>query len=93
MFLITLSIFPFQRTNDSSQRSKYEKDRIAHAKRIMKPFFLRRLKSEVLTELPKKTEHLIKVPMDKKQKEMYFKMVSDFKERAKAVSFDKMHIT
>ena len=28
-------------------RSKYEKDRIAHAKRIMKPFFLRRLKAEV----------------------------------------------
>ena len=31
----------------AERRSKYEADRIAHAKRIMKPFFLRRLKSEV----------------------------------------------
>ena len=31
----------------AERRSKYEADRIAHAKRIMKPFFLRRLKAEV----------------------------------------------
>ena len=30
----------------AERRSKYEADRIAHAKRIMKPFFLRRLKAE-----------------------------------------------
>ena len=34
---------------DESERSNYEKDRIAHAKRIMKPFFLRRLKADVST--------------------------------------------
>ena len=39
------SLFP--KNQDDSERSKYEADRIAHAKRIMKPFFLRRLKSEV----------------------------------------------
>ncbi|XP_059083286.1 SWI/SNF-related matrix-associated actin-dependent regulator of chromatin subfamily A containing DEAD/H box 1 homolog [Tigriopus californicus] len=78
------SIFP--RNQEDNGRSKYEKDRIAHAKRIMKPFFLRRLKSEVLTELPKKTEEVIRVPMLPRQQEIYFNLVSDYKERAKAVA-------
>lgn len=33
--------------NSFNFRTHYEKDRIAHAKRIMKPFFLRRLKVDV----------------------------------------------
>lgn len=56
----------------------------------MKPFFLRRLKSEVLTELPKKTEEVIRVPMVPRQQEIYFNLVSDYKERAKAVSKNAM---
>ena len=39
------SLFPKQQ--DESERTTYEQDRIAHAKRIMKPFFLRRLKTDV----------------------------------------------
>lgn len=35
----------FQRAGDD--KSKYSAERIAQAKRIMKPFLLRRLKSEV----------------------------------------------
>jgi SWI/SNF-related matrix-associated actin-dependent regulator 1 of chromatin subfamily A len=54
---------------DDDERSRYEKDRIAHAKRIMKPFFLRRLKSEVLTDLPQKSEEVIRVPMNPQQQE------------------------
>merc|ERR1719342_1192454 len=50
------SLFP--KTQDESERSSYEKDRIAHAKRIMKPFFLRRLKADVLTDLPKKSKNV-----------------------------------
>ena len=68
------------------ERSKYEMDRIQHAKRIMKPFFLRRLKSEVLTALPAKTEEIIKVPMTEAQHETYFKLVQEYKRRAKDVS-------
>eukprot|EP00095_Tigriopus_kingsejongensis_P007896 maker-scaffold1406_size42870-snap-gene-0.11 protein:Tk07896 transcript:maker-scaffold1406_size42870-snap-gene-0.11-mRNA-1 annotation:"low quality protein: swi snf-related matrix-associated actin-dependent regulator of chromatin subfamily a containing dead h box 1-like" len=78
------SIFP--RAQDDNGRSKYEMDRIAHAKRIMKPFFLRRLKSEVLTELPKKSEEVIRVPMSPRQQEIYFKLVSDYKARARAIA-------
>ena len=51
----------------------------------MKPFFLRRLKSEVLTQLPKKTEEIVKVPMTTGQEDMYFKLVADYKERARKV--------
>lgn len=75
----------FPKSSDDNQRSKYEKDRIAHAKRIMKPFFLRRLKNEVLTELPTKTEEVIRVPMTKTQTELYFSLVANFKERARKV--------
>lgn len=75
-----------QKSQEQSSRSRYEKDRIAHAKRIMKPFFLRRLKSEVLTELPKKSEFVIKVPMTPGQYQLYSNLVTEYKERAKAVS-------
>merc|ERR1719186_791586 len=50
------SLFP--KNKDEEDRGKYEMDRIAHAKRIMKPFFLRRLKSEVMSHLPAKTSEV-----------------------------------
>ena len=71
---------------DDDDRSKYEKDRIAHAKRIMKPFFLRRLKSEVLTDLPQKSEEVMRIPMVEEQHDAYFNLVTEYKARAKAVS-------
>jgi len=52
----------------------------------MKPFFLRRLKSEVLTQLPKKKEKVTKVPLTPSQHELYAGLVADYRERAKAVS-------
>ena len=67
-------------------RTNYEKDRIAHAKRIMKPFFLRRLKADVLTDLPEKITSLEKVAMSEKQSQIYYKLVSDYKDRAAKVS-------
>jgi len=74
------SLFP--KNQDESERTGYEQDRIAHAKRIMKPFFLRRLKADVLTDLPKKVATLEKVSMSEKQSQIYYKLVSDYKERA-----------
>ena len=78
------SLFPKQQ--DESERSNYEKDRIAHAKRIMKPFFLRRLKADVLTDLPEKITSLEKVLMSEKQSQIYYKLVSDYKDRAAKVN-------
>jgi len=59
-------------------------------KKIMKPFFLRRLKSEVLGNLPKKSEEVIKVPMTQGQHEAYFKMVAEYKKRAKDIAAGKI---
>ena len=67
-------------------RSSYVKDRIQHAKRIMKPFFLRRLKSEVLTHLPTKTASVEVVPMGQQQHTMYFDRVAKYKKRAAEVN-------
>merc|ERR1719447_1877658 len=78
------SLFPKQQ--DESERSNYEKDRIAHAKRIMKPFFLRRLKSDVLTDLPQKIATVERVPMSTRQAELYYKMVADYKDRAAKIA-------
>merc|ERR1719270_3166636 len=74
------SLFP--KTQDESERSGYEKDRIAHAKRIMKPFFLRRLKADVLTHLPEKKFSVERVAMSERQSQIYYKLVSDYKDRA-----------
>jgi len=78
------SLFPKQQ--DESERSNYEKDRIAHAKRIMKPFFLRRLKADVLTDLPQKIATVERVPMSTRQAEIYYKMVADYKDRAAKIA-------
>lgn len=48
----------------------------------MRPFVLRRLKSEVLQDLPKKSERVIKCPLTKKQKEMYTDLVAEFSAEA-----------
>merc|ERR1719273_2742785 len=80
----------FPRSQGSENRSKYEQDRIQHAKRIMKPFFLRRLKSEVLGNLPKKSEEVIKVAMTQYQHEAYFKLVGEYKKRAKDIAAGKI---
>jgi len=74
------SLFP--KTQDESERTTYEKDRIAHAKRIMKPFFLRRLKADVLTHLPQKLQSMEKVAMSERQSQIYYRLVSDYKDRA-----------
>lgn len=39
--------------------SKFEQNQINQAKRIMKPFLLRRLKSDVLRSLPLKTDEIV----------------------------------
>merc|ERR1711981_23843 len=82
------SMFP--RINEDGERSTYEKDRIAHAKQIMKPFFLRRLKSEVLKDLPKKTSEVQTVPMGTNQHEMYFEKVARYKKKAKDMAEGKI---
>ncbi len=47
---------------------------------------------KVLTELPTKTEIVIKVPMTPEQYQLYCNLVSEYKERAKAVSYQLVKV-
>ncbi|KAK2716317.1 SWI/SNF-related matrix-associated actin-dependent regulator of chromatin subfamily A containing DEAD/H box 1-like isoform X2 [Artemia franciscana] len=75
------SMFP--KGVEQREKTKFESERIAQAKNIMKPFFLRRLKSEVLQDLPKKTEKVIRVPMAEDQQKHYCELVNKFSKQVK----------
>lgn len=54
---------PIERGNDSEARKKLKK--------LISPFILRRLKSQVLEELPERTEILLQVEMEEKEAALY----------------------
>ncbi|HIO92296.1 MAG TPA: DEAD/DEAH box helicase [Leucothrix mucor] len=56
-------MIPIERNNDSDVRQ--------HLKRLIQAFMLRRLKTEVLDELPPKTEITVKIPLSDKERAMY----------------------
>ncbi|KAL1456709.1 hypothetical protein WDU94_001417 [Cyamophila willieti] len=66
----------------NKEQATFEMEQVDQAKRIIGPFMLRRLKKDVLTELPKKTASVIKVPMTPSQAEKYRNLVEDFKKTA-----------
>jgi SWI/SNF-related matrix-associated actin-dependent regulator 1 of chromatin subfamily A len=77
--------FFFQKTGeDGENKTSFEQAQIERAKKIMKPFFLRRLKKDVLSFLPKKTEHVYKVEMLDSQREKYLALVENYKTEARS---------
>ncbi|XP_034832478.1 SWI/SNF-related matrix-associated actin-dependent regulator of chromatin subfamily A containing DEAD/H box 1 homolog [Maniola hyperantus] len=56
----------------------FEQSQITQAKRIMKPFVLRRLKTDVLQDLPKKTNQTVLCPMSEKQQRQYKDLIAGF---------------
>ncbi|KAJ8394309.1 hypothetical protein AAFF_G00047160 [Aldrovandia affinis] len=63
----------------SEEQRTYERGRIDQAKLIMKPFILRRIKSEVLKQLPQKQERVEFCPMSEKQAELYTRLFQKMK--------------
>ncbi|XP_034026378.1 SWI/SNF-related matrix-associated actin-dependent regulator of chromatin subfamily A containing DEAD/H box 1A isoform X2 [Thalassophryne amazonica] len=61
------------------EQSRFERDRISQAKLIMKPFILRRVKSEVLKQLPAKEEKIEFCSMSEKQQRLYETLFSKLK--------------
>ncbi|XP_042909421.1 SWI/SNF-related matrix-associated actin-dependent regulator of chromatin subfamily A containing DEAD/H box 1 homolog isoform X2 [Parasteatoda tepidariorum] len=59
-------------------KNSYEKERIDHAKRIMKPFVLRRLKKEVLKDLPAKHDEIRFCIMVDDQEKKYNDLIKKF---------------
>uniref|UniRef100_A0A803T4J7 DNA helicase n=1 Tax=Anolis carolinensis TaxID=28377 RepID=A0A803T4J7_ANOCA len=63
----------------SEEHSAYEKERITHAKQIIKPFILRRVKEEVLKQLPPKKDIVEWCEMSEKQEKLYQDLFSSLK--------------
>uniref|UniRef100_A0A1B0BLR0 SWI/SNF-related matrix-associated actin-dependent regulator of chromatin subfamily A containing DEAD/H box 1 homolog n=1 Tax=Glossina palpalis gambiensis TaxID=67801 RepID=A0A1B0BLR0_9MUSC len=61
--------------NGNEEVSQFQETQVERAKRIMKPFVLRRLKKDVLGNLPKKHTQVEKVPMSEIQKRYYNDLV------------------
>ncbi|MCK5896160.1 MAG: hypothetical protein KAG20_05105, partial [Cocleimonas sp.] len=56
-------MIPIERNNDAETRQ--------HLKRLIQPFMLRRLKTDVLDELPPKTEITVQIPLSEQERAMY----------------------
>ncbi|KFP76139.1 SWI/SNF-related matrix-associated actin-dependent regulator of chromatin subfamily A containing DEAD/H box 1, partial [Acanthisitta chloris] len=67
------------KTKDAEEQSIYEKERIAHAKQIIKPFILRRVKDEVLKQLPPKKDLVELCAMSEKQEQLYYDLLNKLK--------------
>ncbi|NWU93608.1 SMRCD regulator, partial [Upupa epops] len=67
------------KAKNAEEQSLYEKERIAHAKQIIKPFILRRVKDEVLKQLPPKKEVTELCAMSEKQEQLYGDLVNKLK--------------
>uniref|UniRef100_A0A8C7LID9 SNF2 related chromatin remodeling ATPase with DExD box 1b n=1 Tax=Oncorhynchus kisutch TaxID=8019 RepID=A0A8C7LID9_ONCKI len=63
----------------SEEQSSFEMERISHAKLIMKPFILRRVKSEVLKQLPAKEEKVEFCAMSDQQQQLYNALMQKLK--------------
>lgn len=70
-------------SRDEGGKTQFEKERIEQAKRIMKPFVLRRLKEDVLKDLPTKSEEIVRCPLSKSQAKLYQRIVESFKREIK----------
>ncbi|KFV11511.1 SWI/SNF-related matrix-associated actin-dependent regulator of chromatin subfamily A containing DEAD/H box 1, partial [Tauraco erythrolophus] len=67
------------KTKSAEEQSIYEKERIAHAKQIIKPFILRRVKDEVLKQLPPKKDLIELCAMSEKQDQLYCDLLNKLK--------------
>ncbi|KGL81644.1 SWI/SNF-related matrix-associated actin-dependent regulator of chromatin subfamily A containing DEAD/H box 1, partial [Tinamus guttatus] len=72
------------KTKTVEEQSVYEMERIAHAKQIIKPFILRRVKDEVLKQLPPKRDVIELCDMSEKQEQMYSELVNKLKKTIKS---------
>ncbi|XP_027491674.1 SWI/SNF-related matrix-associated actin-dependent regulator of chromatin subfamily A containing DEAD/H box 1 [Corapipo altera] len=72
------------KTKSAEEQSIYEKERIAHAKQIIKPFILRRVKDEVLKQLPPKKDLIELCAMSEKQEQLYFDLLNRLKKTIKS---------
>ena len=69
------------------------KDALRRLNQLTGPFILRRMKSEVLKELPPKTENVHRIELDTEQRKLYLAAVVDAREKLRAAKpEDKMAV-
>ena len=70
-----------------------DKNALRRLNQLTGPFILRRMKSEVLKELPPKTENLHRIELDTEQRKLYLAAVVDAREKLRAAKpEDKMAV-
>ena len=70
-----------------------DKDALRRLNQLTGPFILRRMKSEVLKELPPKTENIHRIELDEQQRKLYLAAVVDAREKLRAAKpEDKMAV-
>ncbi|XP_015186251.1 PREDICTED: SWI/SNF-related matrix-associated actin-dependent regulator of chromatin subfamily A containing DEAD/H box 1 homolog [Polistes dominula] len=69
-------------SDKNNKQPLFEQQQVKNAKQIMRPFVLRRLKAEVLGDLPEKTDEVIRCTLTKKQTRMYKNLVEKFSAEA-----------
>ncbi|KAL0107362.1 hypothetical protein PUN28_015725 [Cardiocondyla obscurior] len=70
----------------NGEQPMFEREQVKNAKEIMRPFVLRRLKVEVLRDLPNKKDEIIRCPLIEKQQSMYNKLVAQFSAQANEIT-------
>lgn len=72
---------------------KGKKENLKELKKMINPFILRRMKKDVLSELPDKIEKKFFVEMNKDQKKVYTAVVKDINEKRENKEFNEDNIT
>lgn len=70
----------------NGEQPLFEREQVKNAKEIMRPFVLRRLKSQVLRDLPYKKDEIIRCTLIEKQQSMYNKLVAQFSAEASEIT-------
>ncbi|XP_066976511.1 SWI/SNF-related matrix-associated actin-dependent regulator of chromatin subfamily A containing DEAD/H box 1 homolog isoform X1 [Macrobrachium rosenbergii] len=86
-------VFAMFPKGEESSKNKFERERIEQAKRIMKPFFLRRLKNDVLKDLPPKHDRVIHAPLAERQQRLYSETVDILSRKAQQNKINLEEIT
>ncbi|PSN39967.1 SWI/SNF-related matrix-associated actin-dependent regulator of chromatin subfamily A containing DEAD/H box 1 [Blattella germanica] len=72
------------KSEKEDEMPQFEQEQVAQARRIMKPFVLRRLKREVLKDLPTKTDATVMCALVPTQREQYDDLIHTFSAQSSA---------
>nr|CAB3266380.1 SWI/SNF-related matrix-associated actin-dependent regulator of chromatin subfamily A containing DEAD/H box 1 [Phallusia mammillata] len=82
----------FSQSGNETVNSNFYQRRIEHAKQIMQPFVLRRMKKDVLHQLPKKQETIVFCDMAPSQANLYSKVKTSLKNKTTKKNLPKAEL-